>query len=723
MPDSSTPHYTAFLSYAHKDEAWANWLHTKLEQFKIDTDLVGSEAPRGPVPKTLRPIFLDRGNFAGGNSLAEATLMALDGSAALIVLCSTTSAQRPIVNEEVRLFKERHPDRPIIPVLIDGTPPANFPKALRYELNRDGTLSDREVTVLGPDLRDEADGKQLGLAKVVAGLLGLSDADDIYRRAERHRIKQQRIQRGLGAAAVVFVTVGGYFGWAYLKHELILAKAYEAIEKYNDVAGSSSVGPERLKELIVQIAEGAADDPRKARVIRLLNENQPDEAANVLKQIADDAEKRIKNQMKGVADAYQQYGTIAGLGDPERARKAYSQALSYDAENRESLYGRGWLNLLASSLTEATQDLEKLLDLSPDADHAHHRYLAHVRLGEVAKARGELTRARTHQNKALEIAKEKLAADSTSSEWQRFRSFSLEKLGDLLVEQREISKAEENYARSLDIRRKLHTENPDDKARRRELAVALEKVGDIARRKRDFDTAAQNYEEAFALRSALMKAEPTKLGWQRGVALSHERLGRLYSSRANPEKALENYQKALDLREALVKAHPNNATWQRDLSVSFEHLGTEHAKSFDIDAALKAHRAALSIRDDLRKHDPDNAVWTRDLAVSQSHIGHILCFLGDLDDGLPHLRSARKLYEDLTQADGEQSASPRAQIELARHYMMMSSYVADSGNRDEALVLMKKAKSRVAPVARNIDRKDWQHFLTSINEQLADLEQ
>ena len=92
---SQTLRYTAFLSYAHKDEKWAEWLHTKLEQFKIDKDLVGIETPRGPVPKNLRPIFLDRGNFAGGDTLHEATIMALDGSRALIVMCSTIAASRP----------------------------------------------------------------------------------------------------------------------------------------------------------------------------------------------------------------------------------------------------------------------------------------------------------------------------------------------------------------------------------------------------------------------------------------------------------------------------------------------------------------------------------------------------------------------------------------------------------------------------------------------------
>jgi hypothetical protein len=63
----------------------------------------------------LSPFRSDRAAvipLSGGHALTEATVTALDASAALIVLCSTVSAGRPAVNEELRLFRSRHPDRP-----------------------------------------------------------------------------------------------------------------------------------------------------------------------------------------------------------------------------------------------------------------------------------------------------------------------------------------------------------------------------------------------------------------------------------------------------------------------------------------------------------------------------------------------------------------------------------------------------------------------------------
>jgi eukaryotic-like serine/threonine-protein kinase len=107
--------YRAFLSYSHRDAAWGKWLHSALEGFSIDKDLIGRATPAGPVPKTLRPIFRDREDFAAGPSLSEQTIAALEASQFLIVICSPNSAQSKYVNEEIRRFKALGRAQNIIP--------------------------------------------------------------------------------------------------------------------------------------------------------------------------------------------------------------------------------------------------------------------------------------------------------------------------------------------------------------------------------------------------------------------------------------------------------------------------------------------------------------------------------------------------------------------------------------------------------------------------------
>src|SRR5262249_4925115 len=137
--------YRAFLSYSHADTGWAKWLHAKLEAFRIDKDLVGRGTATGQIPKTLRPIFRDRDDFTAGHTLTDQTLAALDASAALIVICSPDAAKSRYVNEEIRTFKSQHPKRPVVPLIVAGSPGDNelecFPPALKFRLDGKGRIT------------------------------------------------------------------------------------------------------------------------------------------------------------------------------------------------------------------------------------------------------------------------------------------------------------------------------------------------------------------------------------------------------------------------------------------------------------------------------------------------------------------------------------------------------------------------------------------------------
>jgi len=144
--------YRAFISYSHADTGWAKWLHRGLETFHIDKDLAGRETATGVIPPTLRPIFRDRDDFTAGHTLTEQTLAALDASAALIVICSSSSAKSLYVNEEIRSFKLRHPDRSVIPLIVAGKPGDSelecFAPALKFKVDAKGRITKKRVEVL-----------------------------------------------------------------------------------------------------------------------------------------------------------------------------------------------------------------------------------------------------------------------------------------------------------------------------------------------------------------------------------------------------------------------------------------------------------------------------------------------------------------------------------------------------------------------------------------------
>jgi formylglycine-generating enzyme required for sulfatase activity len=228
MSEATDLKYRAFISYSHADTSWARWLHRGLEYFHIDKDLIGRETATGTILKALRPIFRDRDDFTAGHTLTEQTLAALDAAAALIVICSPSSAKSLYVNEEIRLFKSRHQERPLIPLIVDGKPGDPeldcFPPALKFELDAAGLITTERKELLAADVREEGDGKTLALAKVIAGLLGVP-SDEIFRRAERERRAAARRKRRVQALVGVLLAgiVIGLFGWwnqSYLREQI-----------------------------------------------------------------------------------------------------------------------------------------------------------------------------------------------------------------------------------------------------------------------------------------------------------------------------------------------------------------------------------------------------------------------------------------------------------------------------------------------------------------------
>ena len=197
------------------------------ESFPIDKDLAGRETATGVIPTALRPIFRDRDDFTAGKTLAEQTQAALDASAALIVVCSPAAAKSHYVNEEIRLFKSRYPTRPVVPLIVGGKPDDAksecFPPALKFKLDADGQPTIEADELLAADAQEEGDGKNLALAKVVAGLTGVS-SDEIFRRADRERraaLRRRRRVQGVFALLVVLLTVGGllWLEGPYLKEQ------------------------------------------------------------------------------------------------------------------------------------------------------------------------------------------------------------------------------------------------------------------------------------------------------------------------------------------------------------------------------------------------------------------------------------------------------------------------------------------------------------------------
>lgn len=195
----ATGRYKAFISYSHCDTAVAVRLHRRLEGYRLPPRLVGTETARGAVPGRLTPIFRDIDELPAADDLSTEIKAALADSAALIVLCSPDAKKSRWVNREIELFRDMHPDRPILSALVRGEPQDAFPPAL-FTPGPDGTP--REP--IASDLR--GDQERLGRIKLIAGLTGIG-VDDLVQRDAQRRLR--RVMAVTASAIIAIVVLSG----------------------------------------------------------------------------------------------------------------------------------------------------------------------------------------------------------------------------------------------------------------------------------------------------------------------------------------------------------------------------------------------------------------------------------------------------------------------------------------------------------------------------------
>lgn len=626
MAASTAFQHRAFLSYSHRDQRAARRLHGALETFAIDKDLAGRETALGPVPKSLRPIFRDREDFSGGHALTDATLAALDASAAMIVLCSPAAAVSHYVNEEVRLFKQRHPDRPVIPVIAAGEPPDCFPLAAAYDVDADGAVTHRPVTVLAPDLRGEGDGWPLALAKVVAGLTGVA-TDEVYHRAERARRRRQRVW--IAGLSVVVVALAGLAGWAEINRQEAVRQRAVAEEKRQEAERNFAIAKQGANALVFDIAQALRDQQgmRTQTVRKILGT-----AEQVFDKLVATSQNNTDLRRSQAAMLTEFAITYAAQGDTTKQEEEARKALAINQELAKADPGK----------TERQRDLS----------------IGFGGLGDVQVARGDLPKALASYRDGLAIAQRLAKTAPDNAGWQRDMSVWFEKVGGVQVAQGDLASALASYSESLAYAERLAKSDPSNSARQRDLSVALNEVGDVRKAQGDLAGALASYRDSLAIAGRLVASDPSNTSWQHDLSISLSKAGDLNQAQGDLAGALTNYRGSLAILESLVKSDPANAKWKRELSVVHQRAGDSHAAGHDLPAALASYCDSLTLAERLAKSDPANAGWQRDLSVSINKTGDVQ--LGR------HYRRARELPQQPRHRRPSRQERPRQRRLAAR---------------------------------------------------------
>ena len=713
--------YRAFISYSHADTSCAKWLHRELESSSIDKDLVGRETATGAIPKALRPIFRDRDDFTAGHTLTGQTFAALDASHALIIICSPDAAKSRYVNEEIRLFKSRHPDRPVIPLIVGGKPGDAelecFPPALKFELDAEGQIAGEPIELLAADVREEGDGKSLALAKVVAGLLGVS-SDDVFRRAERERRRKGRVRNGIIAVlAILVVAASGsaVYAWQQLKTNdaFLNATLKRATDIVNTAVSQAEIYgmPRKATLALLTQAEGLFDD--MARLGRPTPELRYQKAEMLIQFARNYAILGDTVKEKARVDEAQRIMKELVAENPGDSVKLRRLAVTFD-EKGQVLLAQGKLEEALKSFQDSLAILKGLAKTDSDAGLQSDLSLAHLRVGDILRSQGNLVGALQSYVHALAIRFQLAKANPSNAEWQRDLAVSYATLGDTDHDEGLLTEALQYYRSSLSILEDLAKADPNDAGRQHDLSIGYTKVGAVLLAQGDLTKALQAYRDCLTIMDRLTKADPDNALWQHALFFSYLAIGNVLVAENHFAEALKAYQNALDIMVRLAKADPSDADWQRNLSIVHQNLGDVLFDQGSLAGALRNYQETLAIRDRLAKADPNNTDWQRDLSTAHERLGDVLMKQGNLAEALKSYQSSLVITAALDKFDpGRLSLNAQRDLDLAISYEKVGDALMAQGNVADALKSYRESLAIIKILADdNPDKVEWQRDLS-----------
>ncbi len=562
--------YCAFLSYSHADEAVAGWLHDALEKFRTPASLAGRMTHNGAIPKRLTPIFRDRHELPASDNLATGIREALDSSRFLIVLCSPAAAASRWVNAEIDMFKRHRPDGCVLAAIVAGEPFASdiqgreaeecLPPALRQKYDRRGRPTTRRSEPLAADLRDDRDGRRLGLLKLISGMLGVG-LDELVQR------ETQRRQRRLAI-----------------------------------VAAASLAGMAVTSTLAV-VAFDARDDAR----------DQRREAEGLVGFMLGDL--RSKLEPLGRLDVLDSVGTRAldyyekqdtgSLSDAALAQRSKALTLMGEIANT-----RGNLDTALKLYREALASTAESLRRDPENpqrlfDHAQNVFW----VGYVDSQRGRMDRAADAFREYQKLAQAMIALERGNHKWQLEKIYADNSLGVVLIKQQKYREASDTFRDALEASEALLASEPNNRDFQNRLAEALAWLADAREFSGDLDGALSLRERQFALLERLSATRGADTWLKRGIMTAHRVKGRLFASRGETDIALTHLQKADALADELIRTEPDNTEWAQFAAGSTLDLGELQLAVGQAEAAGVSTRAGCGIANRLAERDSSVVQW------------------------------------------------------------------------------------------------------------------
>ena len=687
--------YRAFLSYSHKDRTWGDWLHRALETYRIDRDLIGRETPVGPIPKTLRPIFRDRDDFAGGPSLVEATLRALQESDFLVVICSPNSQRSHYVNEEVRLFKKLGRADRVIPVIVAGEPGDTerecFSPAVKFKVDADGQVTNIPAEPIAADVREEGDGREIAKQKIVAGLLGIG-LDEIRKRAasaarRRHLLLSSVaiLMTGLAVSATIAAWVARErtieaeqrLDWALETAGAITTKASSFKAKFGVPVPVLSELLEEVDQLLGRLdQQGVKSSALKLREAKLLQ--------------------ALSDNNKDLGD------TTKSLDEATRSLARLEAAKKQDGKTPVTDNDIGWANL---------------------------------KIGDLYKQRNDLGAAEERYTTSRQVFTSLTSSEPDKASWQLGLAAALGRLSDILTSEGKLNDAGSILDQDIAILRRVYSANPQDTFQASTLAIALANRASLSQRENENDKAISLLKDAEQIDETLVKLDPTNADWAATLALCKRQLGYATERAGNLINSITYYDQARVLFEKLSAGDPTNARKKDQLASILDNLGYNYQRTGQVRDAVEAFQKQVDIRKELFARDAVDGNQKSTLTVSLNRLAYAMYITGDSEGAWANTNESLQLTAELIKGDPLNLDLKLCRIISLGMVAVMANDKGDQNGATEAYEEMARLSNELAtldPVNSNkaysaitasVFLANWYRQIGRANDTLAILDQ
>jgi len=564
--------YYAFLSYSHKDEALADWLHEALEEFHVPPALAGRLTANGVIPKRLSPIFRDQHELAAADDLGEEIRAALAASQFLIVLCSPDAAQSEWTNAEIDAFKRNRPDGCVLAAIASGEPFASeipgregeecFPPALRQKYDRRGRPTDKRAEPLGADLRESGDGRRLGLLKLVAGMLGVG-LDDLV---QRETTRRHRRMAWLAAASLAGMAITSTL-------------AVTAIQ-------SRDAAREQRRQAEGLVAFMLGDLKDKLEPIGRLD-------------VLDGVGSRVL--------AYYSKQDTSELSDAALLQR--SRALSLMAQ---VTYARGNSDAASALYRQAMAGTEEALRRSPEDPNRLFEHAQNVFwIGDIARRRGQFKPAESSYREYKSLADRMVAIEPDNLKWRMELAYANENLGIALYDERRFAEATPQIESAIRSIETVAAVDASNETYQYELGNAIGWVAQSRAAEGQLDRAIEARQRQIAYFDRAVASGLRDVRFREKLITGHLGLGILFESRGQIDQAIPQLEMAVSTADGLIPIEPGNRLWSRYAAATRLELAKALLSAGQAERARQIAGDGCTMTAALKGRDPSADKWRK----------------------------------------------------------------------------------------------------------------